>query len=142
MQTVFHSGALAEESTWQTIVLTPKGDSGCSRGIGLVEVLWKVVTSLLNQYFTASITFHDMLHRFQAVHGTETAVVKAKLPQQLMAMTEAALFEVFLDLQKAYDTLDWYRCLDILAAYVFGPRALPLPRTYWGCLTMVDRAVD
>ena len=35
-------GDLAEEVTWQAVVLIPKG-KGDYRGIGLVEVMWKVV---------------------------------------------------------------------------------------------------
>ena len=36
-QTAFREGKLAEEATWQTLVLIPKG-KGEFRGIGLVEV--------------------------------------------------------------------------------------------------------
>ena len=36
-QTAFREGKLAEEATWQTVVLIPKG-KGEFRGIGLVEV--------------------------------------------------------------------------------------------------------
>ena len=72
-----------------------------------------------------------MLHRFRAGRGTETAALEAKLLQQLTAMREAVLFDVFLDLQKAYDTMDWDRCLEIIAAYGVGPRALRLLQTYW-----------
>ena len=45
-----------------------------------------------------------------------------------------------MDLQKAYDSLDQYMCLIILAAYGVCLRALRLLRTYWGRLTMVARA--
>ena len=55
-------------------------------------------------------------------------------------MRDAFLFEVFLDLQKLYDALDWDRCLEIIAAYGVIPRSLWILRTYWGCLTMVARA--
>ena len=54
----------------------------------------------------AAITHHNALHRFQAGRGTGTAVLEAKLIEQLTAMREAVLFKVFLDLQKAYDALD------------------------------------
>ena len=48
VQEAFRDGALDEEITWQKVVLIPKGASIEFRGIGLVEVLWKAVTSLLN----------------------------------------------------------------------------------------------
>ena len=40
VHTAFREGELAEESTWQAVVLIPKG-KGDYRGIGLVEVMWK-----------------------------------------------------------------------------------------------------
>ena len=40
IQTAFRDGELAEEATWQAVVLTPKG-KGEYRGISLVEVLWR-----------------------------------------------------------------------------------------------------
>ena len=45
--TAFREGELAEEATWQAVVLVPKG-KGDYRGIGLVEVMWKVVAVILN----------------------------------------------------------------------------------------------
>ena len=56
MQTAFREGDLAEEATWQAVVLIPKG-KGDYRGIGLVEVMWKVVAVILNRRLTSSITF-------------------------------------------------------------------------------------
>ena len=54
VQTAFWEGELAEESTWQAVVLIPKGGK-YYRGIGLVEVMWKVMAVILNRRF---ITFH------------------------------------------------------------------------------------
>ena len=58
-----------------------------------------------------------------------------------MAMGEDVLCEIFLDLYKAYDTLDHGICLDILAAYIVVPHVLHLLRRYWcihwDCLAMV-----
>ena len=45
----------------------------------MVEVLWKTVTSLLNQRLMEAIKFHDVLHRFRAGRGTGTAALEAKL---------------------------------------------------------------
>ena len=68
VQTVFRDGDLAEEATWQAVVLIPKG-KGDYRGIGLMEVMWKVVAVILNRRFTYSITYHDALHGFRAGRG-------------------------------------------------------------------------
>ena len=62
------------------MVLIPKGGNEYC-GIGLVEVMWKVVTVILKRRLTASITFHDFLHGIRAVSGTGTATLEAKLLQ-------------------------------------------------------------
>ena len=110
------------------------------KGIGLVEVLWKAVTSLLNCQLTAAIKFYDVMHKFWEGRLTGTLVLEANLLQHLRAIREAVIFEVFLDLQKAYDALYWERCLKILAAYGFGPRTLLLFQKYWYHMTMLARA--
>ena len=48
VQEAFHNGTLVDESTWQTVILIYKVDSGDFWGVGLVEVLWKTFTSLLS----------------------------------------------------------------------------------------------
>ena len=55
-------------------------------GIGLVDVVWKLVAAIFNRRLTASITYHKFLHGFRAGRGTGTATLKAKLIQQLAAM--------------------------------------------------------
>ena len=47
------------------MVLIPKGGGGY-RGIGLVEVVQKLVAAILNRRLTASITYHNFLHEFRA----------------------------------------------------------------------------
>ena len=56
-------------------------------------------------------------------------------------MMESVLSDIFLDLQKAYDFLDWYICLEIIAAHGVIPRTLRILRTYLGRLTVLARAV-
>ena len=139
IQTVFQEGGLAKDSTWQAVVLIPKGKHDY-RGIGLVEVMWKVVAAILNLRITASITYHNFLHGFRAGCGTGTAILEAKLLKQLPALREEVLYMIFLDLHKAYDALDKSRCLEILEGYGLVPRACRLLRAYWGKMTMVARA--
>ena len=67
------------------MVVVPKGKKDY-RGIGLLEVMWKVVASILNLRLTASITYHDFLHGFRAGRDTGTATFEAKLLQHLAAL--------------------------------------------------------
>ena len=48
MQTAFREGKLAEEATWQAVVMIPKG-KGEFWGIGLVELVWKILTLILHR---------------------------------------------------------------------------------------------
>ena len=120
VQTDFQDRVLAEEATWQAVVLIPKGKKDY-RGIVLVDVVWKVVAAILNRRFTSSITYHDALHGFRTGRGTGTATLEAKLLQQLAAMRKEVLYVIFLDLTKVYDALDRSRCLEILEGYGVGP---------------------
>ena len=60
VQVAFREGKLAEEATWQALVLLTKGKKDYW-GIGLVEVMWNVVAAILNRRFAASNTYHDFL---------------------------------------------------------------------------------
>ena len=61
----------------------------------------------------------------------ETSTLEAKVLQQLFAMRDTVLHSILLDLRKAYNTLDMYRCLDILTGFEVGIRMLRILRTYW-----------
>ena len=138
-QLEFREGKLAEEAMWQAVVLITKWKTDY-QGIGLVEVLWKVMAAILNHRLASSITFHVFLHGFRAGCGAGTATLEAKLLQQTPALREEVLYVIFLDLHKAYDALDRSRCLEILEVYGVGPRSRRLLQTYWRRLTMVAQA--
>ena len=101
---------MAEEAMCHVVFLIPKVKCDY-RGISLLKMVWKVVAGILNFRLTASITYHDFIHRFRAGRGTGTATLKAKLFHQLAAMREEILYVIFLDLHKAYDALDRDICL-------------------------------
>ena len=64
IQMVFQEVVLSEKRDLQAVVLITKvGGDYC--GIGLVDVVWKMVAVTLNRRFTASITYHNSLHRFR-----------------------------------------------------------------------------
>ena len=78
------------------------------------------MAAILNCGFTASITFHNFLHGFRTGCDTGTAILEAKLLQNLSALREEVMYMIFLDLHKAYDLLDSSRCLEILKGYGMG----------------------
>ena len=130
---------MAEEATWETVVLIPKGRKEY-RGIGIVEVMWNVVAAILHCRLTTAITYHNFLHSFREGRSTGTATLEAKLLQQLAARREEVLYVIFLYMTKAYDALDRSRSLKIVEGYGLGPRARRLQRTYLEKSKMVARA--
>jgi hypothetical protein len=81
-----------------------------------------------------SIKFHDSLHGGLAKRGTGTATIKAKLHQSLAWHDQCPLYQIYLDLKKAYDTLDREQRLNILAAYGVGPKMLALQSFVFTCI--------
>ena len=58
-----------------------------------------------------SVVLHDALHGFRTRRGTVTETLEANLAQKLAEITHEPLFQVFIDVRKAYDYLDWEWCL-------------------------------
>ena len=71
--------------------MVPKGDGGYLWGIGLMDILWRTATDILNRRFTLAIKLHDILHGFRLGHGTRTATPEDQLIQHLTAMREVVL---------------------------------------------------
>ena len=109
-----------EEKMWQAVVLLPRWGKDY-RGIGLVEVMWKVVAVVLNRRLTASITYQYFLHGFRAGRGRGTATLVSKLLQQLEALGKKVLYMIFLDLHTEYYALDMSIYLGILEGYGVVP---------------------
>jgi hypothetical protein len=67
------------------------------------------------------IALHDSLHGCRNRRETDTAVIKAKLTQQLAQIKQAPFYGVFIDVKKAFDAMDWEQCLFILEGCSIGP---------------------
>ena len=78
------------------MVLILKGDRGY-RGMGMVEAIRKICTSIMSSRLQSSILIHDVLHGFQYGRGTGTSIMEAKLKQQLAGVVNEPLFQFFLD---------------------------------------------
>ena len=68
-----------------------------------------------------AITLHDSLHGCCSKRGTGTAIIESKLAQQLFYLELRLFYGVFLDLQKAFNAMDWEQCIMLLEGYGAGP---------------------
>ena len=92
---------------------------------------------VINQRIRAAVQFHDVLHGFWAGWEMGTTSLEVKFIQQLTAMREEVLYELFLDLRKSYKKLDRERCMDSIVGYIFGLRTERIICNYWDHLSMV-----
>ena len=130
VQVMFRDGTVTEEIAWENMVLIQKG-KGEYRGIGLVEVLWKVCSVVVSCRLEKSVVLHDTLHGFREGRGMGKTTMEANMHQKLEGIAHEPLFQVFLYFQKAYDSLDRERCLELLRGYGMGPNLAQLLENYW-----------
>jgi hypothetical protein len=69
-----------------------------------------------------------------------TATIEAKLAQQLAWVEQEPLYQVFVDLCKAYDHLNQAKCLEVMTGYGVGPKLLHLQKYFWDQAKMVCRS--
>ena len=113
VQTTFRNGTLPTDFTRNIFVFLSKGNINYM-GTGLIMVLLKTVTVIINREIWASVTYHEALHRFSSGRGTEATYLKDNLLQKLTEIREEVLYKVFLYLNKAHDTFNRKQCMDIL----------------------------
>ena len=85
-------------------------------------VIWKVITIIIDKRMADSIEFHDILNGFIAQRGTDKSTLKAELLQKIMVLRQELLYNIFVDIHKSYDAMDWGRTLAILEGYGVVPR--------------------
>ena len=82
---------------------------------------------------------HDAMPGFRAGRGTGIATLEAKLFQKLAGVSHKPLFQVFLYVRKAYDSLDRGRCMEILRGYGIGQNTVRLISHHWDSLIFVPK---
>ena len=130
VQHMWRTGEIPQDLGWKILVLVTKGTTD-TRGIGLLEALWKVVEALIGTRFRAILQMHKVLYGFRAGRGTRTAIMELKLDQELSRIYQDPLFLVFLELRKAYNTVDQDRLLITLEGYGAWPRMCGLLEKFW-----------
>ena len=111
---------IPQELEWTILVLIPKGTTD-TLGIGLLETLWKVEEVIIDTCLRACLQFHDVLHSFRSRRGTGTSIMDPNITQELSSVDYDPIFMVFLDANKAYDTINRYHIIQTLEGYGEGP---------------------
>ncbi len=100
----------------------------------------EVCKHVMDQHLNA-FELHDLLHGCCNGCGTGTAGIEAKLAQQLAHLEQQVPFyRVFLDLKKAFDAMDWERCILILEGYGVWTRMIRLIWIFWCNAVLVCQA--
>ena len=126
---MWRTGYTPKELGWTVLVLILKGTTK-TRGIELIETLWKVVEALIDTRLQASLQMHVVLHRFRSIRGMGTDIMELNLSKELAIIYQPPFFLVFLDLCKAYETVDQERIL-ITLGYGVGPHLYGILETFW-----------
>ena len=79
IQTCFATGTIPKALHISTLVLIPKPNSRDYRGIGLLEILWKLMTAIIDNRLRNTINFQEEIHGFRKARGTGTAILGNKL---------------------------------------------------------------
>ena len=86
---------------------------------------------VLNTRLKKGVDLHNELNRFWEVRGTGMETLEANLAHQLDVLYHEPLFQVFLYVRKAYDSLEREMCMDILKGYGMVPKMARLIGHYW-----------
>lgn len=130
IQEIYRNGKLPQRLNMSTLIMLPKGDNDV-RGIGLVESVWKVLGKIINRRIQEVVKFHPCVHGFRKNKGTGTAILEVKLLATLALEEKETVYQVFLDLRKAYDSVSRQRLLLIMKEYGIGERTATLIEKYW-----------
>jgi hypothetical protein len=96
-----------------------------------MKILWKTITKIMNDRINENVKFHNGLHGCVPGRGTGTALIETKLAMQLAQRESRPWYQIFLDLTKAFDSIDRERLLKILAQYGVDPTIIRLLRNFW-----------
>ena len=120
-----------------TTVLHKKGDKtecGNYRGISLAlhagKIFLKVVARRLNAYCVAKGLLPEERYRFRPDRSTTDMMFVVRRLQEIGRKAGVSLFMCFIDLQKAYDTVDRTLRWQVLTRIVVQPQMIAVIRQF------------
>ena len=142
VQDCFDGKPLPQEFSYEILCLLPKNERGKYRGIVLLEVAYKVLSRIIHLRMEDKIDFHPAIHGFRHKRGTGTCILEAKLRMQLASYQCLPLYQLYLDLTKAYDCLNRKRTMSLLEAYGVGPCTRSIIEAVWDHELLVPKSSD
>lgn len=111
--------------------MIPKGKTGQYLGVGLVNTVLKVFSCIMNDRIVKGIEYHNFVHGFREGRGTSTAMLEVKLLMDHGTFTDNTVYQVLIDLKKAYDSVDRQRVLEIMEKYGVGIWMRWIMENFW-----------
>ena len=120
------------------LVILPK-PSGGVRGIGLLDPIWKVISSIIDFRVKTSVQWDKSLHGFLPNRSTGTAILNTRLRSDLATARLRPYHRVYIDLEKAYDCVDRKVLLRLLEDYGVGPKVRGIIASQWAAQQYVTK---
>jgi len=139
-QCIYDTGEIPQAMKEGILVRLPKTGTKEFRGITLLDTVYKLISSCMNYQAQKAIDYHDGIHGFRTGRGCQMALFEAKADMEARELGTQTYHQIFLDLWKAFDTVNRDRLLMVMQAYGFGYRALRFFRTCWQDSFMALRA--
>ena len=92
---MWRTGGISQKLVWTVLVLFPKGTTD-TRGIGLLETLWKLEEAIINTFLCAILQMHNVPHGFRTGRETGMAIMELNIAQELTSIDHDPLLLVFL----------------------------------------------
>ena len=122
VQDIFCMGQVPESFRQVVLVLIPKQDAtNYCRRITQLETIYKLCSSIINQQMCHNVGWHDGVHGFHEGWGCMTSVIEMKLLAEKEKSEGKILYQIFLDLTKAYNTVNQECLFILLQDYTLGP---------------------
>jgi Reverse transcriptase (RNA-dependent DNA polymerase) len=113
------------------LVLVPTPGNKGFRGIALLVTIYKIMSMIIHRRLTSTINLHESIHGFCTQRGTGTAITNIKLLMQSIQRDINPMYMIFLDMKKAYDSVDRERILQLLQQYGVGPNICNIIEQIW-----------